>query len=93
MEIQVIQGNILESQADTLVCNLFEGETTLQGASGALDRALNGAISDLIALGDLSGKSGKVAVIYPRGTLPASRVIVVGVGKRAELCAKRRQLR
>ena len=81
MDIKVEQGSIEASAADTLIVNLFEGVTTPGGATGALDRALGGAISDLIAGGDLKGKAGEVAVLYPRGAVGARRVLVVGLGK------------
>ena len=53
MEISVIQGNIAEQQADCLVVNLFEGVTTPGGATGTVDKALGGAISRLIAGGEI----------------------------------------
>ncbi|MEW5871659.1 MAG: leucyl aminopeptidase [Chloroflexota bacterium] len=81
MKLNVIQGNIQESTADTLIVNLFEGASEPDGIAGALDRVLNGAIKELIANGDLSGKAGEVGVIYPRGLIPARRVLVVGLGK------------
>jgi leucyl aminopeptidase len=81
MEINVQQGSIQESTADTIVVNLFEGVRTPGGATGAVDRALDGAISDLIAGGDFSGKAGEVAVLYPRGAIAARRVLVTGLGK------------
>jgi leucyl aminopeptidase len=46
-----------------------------------MDAALGGAISDLISQGDFKGKAGEVAVLYPRGTVPAKRVLVVGLGE------------
>ncbi|HUM68719.1 MAG TPA: M17 family peptidase N-terminal domain-containing protein, partial [Chloroflexota bacterium] len=82
MNIHVIQGNIQDSAADTLIVNLFEGVTTPAGATGAIDSALNGAISELIAHGDLTGKAGQIGVLYPRGAIMAKRVLVVGLGKR-----------
>jgi leucyl aminopeptidase len=81
MDIKVEQGSIQQSQADTIVVNLFEGVTSPGGATGAVDQALDGAISELIANGDLSGKAGETAVLYPRKLIPAKRVIVVGLGK------------
>ncbi|MBP8948845.1 MAG: hypothetical protein KBG73_08385, partial [Candidatus Promineofilum sp.] len=81
MDIKVEQGSIESSAADTIIVNLFEGVTTPGGATGAVDRALGGAISDLIAGGDLKGKAGEVAVLYPRGAIGARRVLVVGLGK------------
>jgi leucyl aminopeptidase len=82
MNVYVEQGNLLASSADTIVVNLFEGVTTPGGATGVVDNALDGAISDLIAGGDFSGKAGEIAVIYPRGTVNARRVLVVGLGNR-----------
>mgnify|MGYP001416420961 FL=1 len=81
MKIQVEQGSIEASTADTIIVNLFEGVSTPGGATGAVDAALGGAISDLIAGGDLRGKAGEVAVLYPRGAIAARRVLVVGLGQ------------
>ncbi|MBX7253717.1 MAG: hypothetical protein K1X50_17175, partial [Candidatus Promineofilum sp.] len=81
MDIQVQKGSIESSAADTIIVNLFEGVTTPGGATGVVDQALGGAISDLIAGGDLQGKAGEVAVLYPRGAIAARRVLVVGLGK------------
>jgi leucyl aminopeptidase len=83
MNITVEQGNLTASPADTIIVNLFEGVTTPAGATGAVDQALGGAISDLIAGGDFSGKSGEVAVLYPRGAINARRVIIAGLGERS----------
>jgi len=81
MRINVIAGNIADQPAECIVVNLFEGVTEPGGATGAVDKALNGAIRELIASGDFRGKSGQVAVLYPRGAIPARRVLVVGLGK------------
>lgn len=85
MKVHVVQGSIEENTADSLIVNLFEGVTTPAGATGAVDKALGGAISELIAQGDLTGKAGEVAVLYPRGAIPAKRVLVVGLGKQEGL--------
>ncbi len=82
MNIQTKQGNIQNSNADTIIVNLFDDVITPSGATGAVDHALDGAISDLIAAGDLTGKMGEVGVIYPRGAMAAKRVLIVGLGKR-----------
>ena len=82
MDLHVTQGSIQESAADTLIVNLFDDVHAPGGATGAMDQALDGAIRDLIAGGDLSGKAGEVAVIYPRGAIAAQRVLVVGLGQR-----------
>ncbi|MFQ5400380.1 MAG: leucyl aminopeptidase [Anaerolineae bacterium] len=84
MKLNVKQGSIQESTADTIIVNLFDDVKTPGGATGAVDHALDGAIRELIAGGDLSGKAGEVAVLYPRGVIPARRVLIVGLGKREE---------
>jgi leucyl aminopeptidase len=81
VEIKVEQGGIQAVTADAIIINLFRGITEPAGATGVVDQALNGAISDLIAGGDLRGKLGETAVLYPRGAIPAHRVIVVGLGE------------
>ncbi|MCB8927826.1 MAG: leucyl aminopeptidase [Ardenticatenaceae bacterium] len=82
MKIVVSQGEIQASAADTIIVNLFNDVTTPSGATGAIDQALDGAISELIASGDLTGKAGEVGVLYPRGAMAAKRVLVVGLGQR-----------
>ncbi len=81
MQITVVQGAIQDVQADAIVVNLFEGVTEPGGATGAVDRALSGQISDVIRSGDFRGKRKEVLVLYTRGAVPAPRVILVGLGK------------
>ena len=81
MKLSVQQGNIKDSQADTIIINLFQGVKQPGGATGVIDSALDGAVSEIISNGDISGKLGEVAVLYPRTLLPAKRVLVTGLGK------------
>ena len=80
MEVQVISGGIQATKDEAIVVNLFEDIEIPGGATGAVDKALNGTIHEAIAAGDLRGKAGEIAVFYPRGTIPAQRVLVVGLG-------------
>lgn len=81
MNVTTQQGAIQDNPADTIIVNLFEGVTSPEGATGAVDKALSGAISDLITSRDIKGKSGEVTVLYPRGAIQAKRVIIAGLGK------------
>jgi len=83
MNIKPISGAIQASDADAIILNLFEGAQP-GGATKAVDQALDGAIGDLVKGGDFGGKANQVAVLYPRGAIPARRVILVGLGPRDE---------
>ncbi len=85
MQVQVVAGNIKSVEDELVVVNLFEGVEKPEGATGAVDQALSGVIRETIADGDFRGKKGEVALFYPRGAIPASRVLVVGLGPREDL--------
>ncbi len=84
MDILVQQGSVTEIQTPLLVVNLFEGVTSPGGATGAVDSALGGLLSQLIAEGEIRGKLEEVSVIHTLGKLPAQRVAVVGLGPREQ---------
>lgn len=77
---RVSEGDITQFAADTVIVNLFEGVTKPGGATGALDSALKGAITELIAAGELSGKLGEVAQLHSHGQIPARLVLITGLG-------------
>ena len=81
MNINVVDGNIAERDDPAIVVNLFEGVTRPGGATGAVDAALDGAISDLIEQGDITGKKGENVLIYSLGNLASKRVVVAGLGE------------
>ena len=84
MDVTVVQGDTSQAEADVVAVNLFEGVTSPSGATGAVDRALDGAISRLIALGDIRGKAGERTLIHTFGKIAAPRVLVAGLGKPEE---------
>jgi len=84
VDLRVQQASVTEIDTPLLVVNLFEGITQPGGATGAVDRALGGQISQLIADGEITGEPATVTVIHngSNGSLKARRVAVVGLGKR-----------
>ncbi len=80
MDIKAVAGAITESDADTLIIYLLEDSTNFGDATKAVDDAVGGWLSELVESGEFTGKSGQAAVLYPRGTITAKRVIVVGLG-------------
>jgi leucyl aminopeptidase len=81
VQVRVAAGDITKTEADVIVVNLFEGVTQPGGATGAVDQALGGTISELIALGDIRGKSGEMTTVHTFGKMPSPRVLVAGLGK------------
>ncbi len=79
--IRVTAGDVTEFPTPALVVNLFQGVTQPGGGTGAVDRALSGAISELIADGEIKGKLGEMTLLHTMGRIPANRVVVAGLGK------------
>ena len=87
MEIKATIGNIVEIKADAIVVNFFEGMGHPEGDLATIDKALGGAISELINQGEIKGKLHEVTVIHSLGKLPAARVVIAGLGRPLELTA------
>ncbi len=85
MEIKVIAGDIAGIEADAIIVNHFEGVKSPEGETAAVDRALDGAISQLIKRGEIKGKPNEITMVHSLGKLPAAHVAIVGLGKRSEL--------
>lgn len=82
LDLHVTQGNVAQVNVDCIIVNLFAGVTSPGGATGAVDQALGGAISRMIATGDFGGEANSTALLYTDGKIPAARVLVVGLGER-----------
>lgn len=81
MEVRVVQGDVTQVKVQALIVNLFEGVREPGGATGAIDRALDGAISELIREGEIKGERGEITLIHTLGKIAPSRVLVAGLGK------------
>ena len=81
MKIQAVQGDVTQIQVPALIVNLFEGVRKPGGATGAMDQALGGAISQLIEDGEIKGKKGENTLIHTFGRIGPARVVVAGLGK------------
>ena len=80
MQIIVRTGNITGIDTPALVVNLFQGVSQPGGATGAVDQALDGAISRLIQDGEIKGKPGEISLIHTLGKIGPVRVVVAGLG-------------
>lgn len=88
MNVRVVAEDVRKVRADALIVNVFQGVKQPTGATGAVDRALRGAISRLIASGEIKGRKGELTVIHVFGRIPAARVGVLGLGPKAGLDAE-----
>lgn len=84
MEIRVEQGDLAQHSAKAVIVNLFEGVKSPGGGTGAVDKALDSAISQLIAEGEIKGKRAELTLIHTLGKMPSPRVIVAGLGKQSD---------
>ena len=80
MRINVEKADITSVDTPALVVNLFKGVKTPGGATGAVDRALDGAISNLIEDGEITGKKGEMTLLHTMGRIRPARVVVAGLG-------------
>ena len=85
MEIKVIAGDIASIEADAIIVNHFEGMENIEEETAAVDRLLDGALSQLVKQGEIKGKPNEITLVHSLGKLPAARVVVVGLGKQGEL--------
>jgi leucyl aminopeptidase len=82
MQILVQKGDLTQEKCDLVVVNEFQGVKELGGASGAIDKATDGLITQVMKEEGFTGKSGESILIRTEGVLPAKRVMVVGLGKK-----------
>lgn len=85
MEVTVTTGDIAKLPLDAIVVNLFEDVKTSGGATGAVDKALGGAITKLIQDGEIKGKRHEMTLIHSLGKIKPERVLIAGLGKQQEM--------
>jgi len=81
MKIKLECTSVVECKCDVLIVNEFEGIKHPGGATGAVDKALGGEISKLLASGAINGKLGTAYPIQTFGKIKANEVICIGLGK------------
>jgi len=89
MEIEVIAGDITRIETGAIIVDFFEGMESPDGNLAVIDKDLDGAISQLIGQGEIKGKLNEITIIHSLGRLPATRVVVVGLGKKEDLSQDR----
>jgi leucyl aminopeptidase len=71
------------ARTDCIVVGAF-ADNTLTPAAQAIDGASGGRLAALLARGDVSGKTGKTAMLHDLPGVAAPRVLVIGLGETAK---------
>ena len=88
MKISVNKGKLAGTESEAIILALFE-DKELSGEAREIDTKSNGLIGEVIAGHDFEAKPSQVSVIYTRGSLPAKRIVLVGLGKESEFDLER----
>jgi leucyl aminopeptidase len=85
MEIKISAGEIAGIKTGVIIVTHFEEVKTPTGETAVIDKKLDGAITNLIKQGDTKGKLNEMTLLLCPSKLPASRIAVLGLGKKQEL--------
>lgn len=75
MQCEVQSGSLFDAAADLAVLLYAE------------DEPLPAPVAELCEAGDATGRWKQQTLLYPRGTLPARRLLLIGMGKRSAITA------
>ncbi|MGQ0811446.1 MAG: leucyl aminopeptidase [Nitrospiraceae bacterium] len=85
MNVSVVQQRVEAEPAEVLALPHFESDNTLKDETEAVDRAMNGALRDLLRSGEFEGKPNETVLFHTQGKIPAKRVLLFGLGKKSDL--------
>ena len=81
LEFQLTQAPTATAQTDCLVVGLY-ADKSLSPAGQAVDNASGGRLAALAERGDLSGKTGRSALLQDLPGVSSPRVLVIGLGEK-----------
>lgn len=82
MEIKAKNASLAEVEADVIIVNLFKGVKAPGGATGAVDEALGGIITEFVINKDnFEGNFGDTYILQTYGKIKASKVLIAGLGE------------
>ena len=87
MEFSIKPGSPDKQRTDCVVVGVYEGGKLSESAQ-ALDKSSKHYLSDIIAHGDMKGKTATTLLLHNVPGIPSSRVLLVGLGKSAEFNIK-----
>ncbi len=84
MNITLQKGRLETFTSETVVAFHFQADEKLQRDTQVMDKACGGLISEVIRSGDFQGELYQPSLIYTKGTIPAKRILLMGLGKRGD---------
>jgi leucyl aminopeptidase len=88
MNVSVVGQAVGAVSADAVVVGVYAEEKKLREPAARLNEATGGALADVLEAEKFLGKVGHVTHLHTNGKLPARRVVVVGLGRRADTTAE-----
>jgi leucyl aminopeptidase len=88
MNVSVNGGPLPTVAADAIVVGVYADDKKLREPAARVNEAAGGAVADVLGVEKFQGKAGHVTHVHTNGRLRAPRVVVVGLGRRAETTAE-----
>ncbi len=88
MTISVSSGKIEQQSCDLLIAPYFQSGP-LTGALRTVDAQMNGFIKQVIEDEQFQGKPGQTVIVHTHDRIPATRVLIIGLGEKKECTSER----
>jgi leucyl aminopeptidase len=85
MKVDVSAAPLETLAADALVIGVYADDKRFRDVAARVDRALGGQLKEILDAEKFAAKAAHVTHTHTGGRIPARRVVVVGLGVRAEL--------
>ena len=85
MQVEAKAGRVEAETTEALVLTHCEGEAFSRQDAAVLDKALGGALRDLLQSKEFEGKANETVLFHTQGKVPAKRIILVGLGKKKDV--------
>jgi leucyl aminopeptidase len=85
MNVSLLTKPLHAADGDVLILGAYAEDTRMAEPFARIDRALGGQLSEVFKAEKFQGKTGQLTHLYTNGRLPATRVMVVGLGPRGQL--------
>ncbi len=82
LRVRIQEGSIVDAECEVAIVPVFRGELPVSGTPGTVDKALGGSIYDEMEAGGFKGDYAEIASLPTDGKMPASHVLLVGLGER-----------